>query len=128
MSHTQRILVVDDDESVRTGIARLLKASGYANVESAKNGEEALSLIDKTSFDCVVSDYAMPRMDGWDLLLELRFRGDLRLMKFILVSGGVTEKLLKDFTSMGAVVCLSKPVEADTLLEAVAQDYRPYRN
>ena len=66
-----RILVVDDDRSMRLYMQALLVADGYA-VTTAANGRQALSVMDKEHIDLVVLDLMMPEMDGYELTGALR--------------------------------------------------------
>ncbi|MBL8132686.1 MAG: response regulator [Anaerolineae bacterium] len=65
------VLVVDDEEDSLDVARRLLKKAG-ADVLSASNGREALTLIRKHRPDCILSDLSMPEMDGWLLIKELK--------------------------------------------------------
>jgi CheY-like chemotaxis protein len=66
-----QVLVVDDDASVRDSVARLLMSAGY-DVAAAEDGLAALSHLNKTTPDVIVSDLNMPRMSGFDLLAVVR--------------------------------------------------------
>jgi len=73
-AHSQRrVLVVDDDPSIRACMSMLLESVGY-EVAEAEDGLEALLLISKNTPDVVVSDLNMPRMSGFDLLPEVHRR------------------------------------------------------
>ncbi len=77
MSHTSgvRILVADDDRSVREAIGRALRFEGYEVVPAA-DGREALEALAAQPADAVVLDVMMPRMDGLEVCRDLRARGD----------------------------------------------------
>lgn len=66
-----RMLVVDDDDSVRKSVVEILSSAG-AEVDQASNGREALERLRSNDFELVLSDVVMPEMDGYDLLLEIR--------------------------------------------------------
>src|SRR5690606_27172315 len=66
----RRVLVVDDEENLRLVLRTLLRRHGY-EVETAKNGEEALALVDGFGPDVVLTDVRMPKMGGLDLLETL---------------------------------------------------------
>lgn len=68
---SQRILVVDDEEDVRTLISRILAEKGY-EVDQARNGEEALERLQARRPDLMVLDLMMPEVDGWEVLRRLR--------------------------------------------------------
>ena len=66
-----KILVVDDEQSMRDFLKILLVKDGH-DVLTAKNGDQALSLLEKHTFDLVISDIRMPGMSGLDLLEAIR--------------------------------------------------------
>ena len=74
MTKRARILVVDDERSIRELLEIFLKKEGFAG-SSVSSGEEALSLIKSADFDLVVSDIKMPDMSGIDLLRAARNSG-----------------------------------------------------
>jgi diguanylate cyclase (GGDEF)-like protein len=66
-----RLLIVDDDENFRTWLALLTRRLGF-QVETADNGAEALHLLRAHDFDLLISDFEMPRMDGFELIRAIR--------------------------------------------------------
>ena len=70
-----RILIVDDEEAVRTAVRRALVLAGY-DVEMAANGEEALALLAERAPDAIVLDVLMPGVDGIEVCTRLRAAGD----------------------------------------------------
>jgi CheY-like chemotaxis protein len=114
MSHRHIILVVDDERDVRDLFADTLRENGH-HVEDARDGDEALSLIDDGLRPCLVlSDVMMPRMDGWDLTRALSKQyPDISV---VLVTG---DRLL----SIRAPV-RDKPASPDEL-EAMIRSYCP---
>ena len=65
------ILVADDDKNTRTLLKAVLETENY-NVYTARNGIEALSVLDKNHIDLIVLDVMMPEMDGYELTEQLR--------------------------------------------------------
>ena len=112
-----RVLVVDDDASVRSLLSVLLKYEGY-NVCEAGDGLEAVHELKHRHFDVVISDYHMPRFDGMQLLAQCR-----RLWPetaVISVSGedsGWMERAIRG----GAYAWVKKPWERTHLISAVRQ-------
>jgi two-component system response regulator MprA len=70
-----RVLVVDDEDAVRTAVARALRLDRY-DVNEAIDGEEALAFLSGIAVDAIVLDVAMPRVDGLELTRRLRDAGD----------------------------------------------------
>ena len=67
----KKILVVDDEESMRHMLTLILKREGY-EAQAVEKGSEALQLVDSESFDFILSDVVMPEMDGLTLLQALK--------------------------------------------------------
>jgi len=111
-----RLLVVDDDPAVRATTARLLEAVGHS-VDSVSHGTTALAAIAAEPFDLAIVDFAMPGMNGAELLQKARLvRPDLRSL---VISGfSDTEALIA--SGVDAPI-LAKPFSSDQLLEAVGK-------
>ncbi|MEO8892294.1 MAG: response regulator, partial [Coleofasciculaceae cyanobacterium] len=82
----KKILVVDDDRTMRTVLTRYLENRGY-QVEQVTSGAEALVAVAKNPPDLVVSDVMMPEMDGLEFCRRLRATPSGQLMPFIFLSG-----------------------------------------
>ena len=109
----KRILVVDDEKSIRDSLKLILEYEKYA-VESAKDGTEALSLIEKDPVDLVLLDIKMPGMDGIEVLQEIK-RRDLQQV-VVIISGHGTISTAVEATKLGAFDFLEKPLDRDRLL------------
>jgi two-component system OmpR family response regulator len=68
---TMRILIVEDEPDLRSGLTRALRDEGYA-VDAADNGEDGLFNAEGTDYDAIVLDVMMPGIDGWEVLRRLR--------------------------------------------------------
>jgi two-component system OmpR family response regulator len=68
-----KVLLIEDEPDLRRVVARVLAEEGYA-VDSAANGEEGLTKAQLGDYDAIVLDLMLPRVNGWDLLRELRRR------------------------------------------------------
>jgi CheY-like chemotaxis protein len=71
---TKRVLVVDDEEPIRSLVSAFVRHLGHAS-QTAASGPEALRLLETSKFDVVVSDFSMPDMNGDQLVEEIRKRG-----------------------------------------------------
>jgi DNA-binding NtrC family response regulator len=108
-----RVLIVDDDESQRTLLARMTASLGFA-VATASDGEDALEQHSTRSADVIVTDLMMPRMDGFDLLRTLESMGD-RTPAIVLTGVGGIEQGISIVHDLKAFWFLEKPVQPDIL-------------
>lgn len=114
----KKILVVDDDRTMRTVLTRYLENRGY-QVEQVTSGAEALVAVAKNPPDLVVSDVMMPEMDGLEFCRRLRATPSGQLMPFIFLSGkGELEDRIHGH-SMGADDYLTKPVDPRELVAKI---------
>ncbi len=117
----KRILVVDDEEQIRTMLTQMLSQEGY-EVHTAENGEEGMSLVGKYSFDLVITDMIMPVKDGLKFIMELV--RDYPDLKILAISGGGAIKAERYLTMagyLGDIATLEKPFKRDVLLSLVSQ-------
>ena len=112
-----RVLLVDDNADMRDYVARLLE--GRYAVETAANGEEALSAALNHPPDLVLSDVMMPGLDGFGLLQALRARSETSLIPVILLSARAGEEARLEGLHGGASDYLVKPFTARELLARV---------
>jgi CheY-like chemotaxis protein len=111
-----RILLIEDEDSVRLTLRKVLEADGHEVLEAA-NGEQALRLEESGPVDLVVTDIIMPEMDGFGAIHLLRKRDpDLAILA---VTGG-TADYLKAAKEKGAGEVLQKPFDNKTLLATVS--------
>lgn len=115
------ILVVDDDASHRTLICDALQEMGYATIE-AKNGREALDLLEEDIPGAVLLDLRMPVMSGWGLLDALKKMPRARNLPIIIISGYGFEW---EAELVGAAGYISKPVDLDKVRTTVQQIVGP---
>jgi CheY-like chemotaxis protein len=112
--HQKRVLVVDDEEPVRYLMTNVFQSAGY-KVETAKNGREALAMMDGPGPDLVTLDLMMPDITGWEVIEQLRSRPDPPTV--VLVSGatdGLSSRRPLPFYVGGVV---NKPFLPRDLLE-----------
>jgi two-component system chemotaxis response regulator CheY len=110
----KRILVVDDDENTAFLISTLLECSGY-NVTAVSNGVEALRELGRRHFDAIITDYAMPLLNGAELLKRIRVQ--YPETPVIFVSGHPSEFL--DAIDPPPFAYIRKPYDSDALLKLV---------
>jgi DNA-binding response OmpR family regulator len=114
-----RILLIDDDDAVRTMLGLTLTHFGHAVIE-ARDGEEGLLLFNHNETDLVITDIVMPEKEGLEVLMTLRKK--IPPVKMIAISGGgrqSAEDNLHLAKLMGAARVLAKPVTTEALMAAV---------
>jgi CheY-like chemotaxis protein len=116
-----RVLVIDDEEQVRTLIREVLEGAGHEVLE-ARNGREAMKLYEANPTSVVITDLVMPEQDGLETIRELRRR--FPAVKIIAVSGA-QQKLNLDILyvaeKLGALHTLEKPFEIRKLVALVEE-------
>jgi DNA-binding NtrC family response regulator len=108
------VLVVDDDQALLRSLAAALSSKGYV-CETAVDGVEALEKINAAEPDIIVTDLNMPRMDGYELIGELRKR-NLRAPVIALTGYGSFEKAVSLVLDLKTFWFLEKPVQSSALL------------
>jgi CheY-like chemotaxis protein len=115
-----RILLIDDNDAFRPLLRMSLEAAGH-EVAEACNGNEGLRLYRDYPADVVVCDLFMPEKDGLETIRALRASGDVKIIAISgegpLAHGG----MLNIARALGAAKTLSKPVDAETVLEALEE-------
>lgn len=120
------VLVVDDSLTVRKITGRLLAREGY-QVITAKDGVDALEHLVETVPDVMISDVEMPRMDGFDLVRNVRADPRLLQLPIIMITSRTAEKHRNYALEIGANDYLGKPYEEEKLLELIAGYVRQRR-
>jgi CheY-like chemotaxis protein len=111
------IMVIDDDRQVNDLLCQCLEMNGY-RAEPAFNGVEALQVFDSAKHDLVITDVAMPLMNGWELIAALRLRAPS--LPIVLISGyGIGEFNQSYLSKQGVSAVLKKPLELDKLAAVV---------
>ena len=116
LNKPKRMLVVDDEEPVRDFLSRVLERHGY-QVRCAREGNEALELMEEEVPDCVLLDLKMPGMDGPETLKRIRER--YQALPVVILTGYPEIALVHRALQYTPVTLLSKPVTRDEILQAV---------
>jgi chemosensory pili system protein ChpA (sensor histidine kinase/response regulator) len=114
------VLVVDDSLTVRKITSRLLTREGY-RVLTAKDGVDALEQMLDTVPDVLLADIEMPRMDGFDLVRNVRADEKLKHVPVIMITSRTAEKHRKYAFEIGVNHYLGKPYDEDELLALVGE-------
>jgi FixJ family two-component response regulator len=110
------IAVVDDEESVRRALARMLNASHFA-VELFASGGEFLDAARRRRHDCVVLDYQMPGLTGRDV--QRRLAAERNPLPVVVVTAHDHQALREQCLAEGAAAYLSKPLHLERLIRAI---------
>jgi response regulator RpfG family c-di-GMP phosphodiesterase len=123
--HSSKILFVDDDELVLSGIT--LTVGREFDVSTASSGMEGLELLEKEGpFAVIVSDFNMPQMDGSEFLREIRKKD--KDVVTMLLSGGANYNEVSDAVRRGGIFRLiGKPCPTDFMVENLEQALKQYR-
>ncbi|MCW5632614.1 MAG: PAS domain S-box protein [Rubrivivax sp.] len=116
----RRVLVVDDVAGNRSMLGALLSVLGF-DVDEAADGQQALDRVQARAPHLVLMDAAMPVMDGLEATRRLRAREGGRELPIVIVSAAVSEADRHRCIEAGASGFIAKPVDRDTLLEALQQ-------
>lgn len=113
-----RVLVVEDDDTVREVVMAHLRRGGHRVID-ARSGEDALKIVsDRSPPDVAVVDLGLPEMDGFSLVDELRYRPECEDMAVIFLSGRVEHAQIEEGRRKGGLY-LTKPFVASALLDAI---------
>lgn len=118
-----RVLVIDDQNHVRTATVTALQANGF-DVVAAESGQSGLTKFAQSEFDVVIADIFMPGIDGVTLIKSLRASNPalpVVAMSGVLLgtSGGTALDQLRNISDLADVVCLQKPFRPHELAQAV---------
>ncbi len=114
-----KVLIIDDEEDIRSVLKDMLGMSGY-EVDTAENGKKAKELYDKNDYDVVITDIIMPEQDGFEVILD--YRNKNQLDRIIAISGGgrtSSEDYLSIANHFGVSSIFSKPPNYKDLVAKV---------
>ncbi|MDP8913446.1 MAG: response regulator [Pseudomonadota bacterium] len=120
-----RVMIVDDDEGMRTLMRRTLERMGFSQIYTAKDGSEGLELARSQRPDVIVSDYDMPNMHGLQFLKAVREEPALAKTAFVMLSGVANDRVIERAGELGANSIITKPFLAADLkhrLEALVHE------
>jgi chemosensory pili system protein ChpA (sensor histidine kinase/response regulator) len=113
-----RVMVVDDSITVRKVTSRLLERNDM-DVVTAKDGVEAVALLQEQVPDIMLLDIEMPRMDGFELARHINNSVDYYGLPIIMISSRVGDKHRKRAMDLGVKRCLGKPYQEAELLDSI---------
>jgi CheY-like chemotaxis protein len=122
-AHRVDILIAEDDAHTRQSLRLLLEGAGYHCAE-AGTGREAVELAQQHPPQCVLLDLRIPEMDGFSVARRLRADPRTQDISIHCLTGWVDETAREQAAKAGCDLFLTKPVDADALLQVVHQDLR----
>lgn len=118
MSEAQKILVVDDDPYILMSLEFLMKKNGY-DVIVARNGTEALDLLEKRVPDLVLLDIMMPDVDGYAICKHIKSNKKLKEAKVVFMSAKSKEADIQKGLDLGASLYITKPFSTRELMKQI---------
>ncbi|MDR1580573.1 MAG: response regulator [Synergistaceae bacterium] len=114
------VLIVDDEPIIRAGMCKFIdwEKAGFKIVGTAENGHSALRQYRRTPADLVVTDISMPRMDGLDLIRQIKNENGLTV--FIIISGYDQFEYARQGIKLAVTDYLLKPIDEDELLKTLS--------
>ncbi|MGH1462170.1 MAG: response regulator [Neptuniibacter sp.] len=117
-----RVLVVDDSSMSRKYIQQMLESLSIKSIETAKDGAEALQLIDDGHrFDLIITDYNMPNVDGQELTEHIRNHSEQPTVPILMVTSEQNESRLAAVQSAGVSAICNKPLSYDMAKQLIEQ-------
>jgi two-component system, chemotaxis family, chemotaxis protein CheY len=114
-----KVLVVDDQLTIRSLVRGGLQQLGFKDIEEAPDGEEALRHLIVKPVQLVISDYNMPKLDGLNLLRAIRTHEPIKKTAFIMLTGRADKELVQKAVQHGVNNYLVKPFTIATLKEKI---------
>lgn len=115
----KKVLIADDEPNIVTSLEYLMTKGGY-QVAVARNGEEALALVESFAPDLVLLDVMMPQRSGYEVCQKMRSRADWRHIRIVMLSAKGREAEVTKGLSLGADAYVTKPFSSRELVARVA--------
>jgi DNA-binding response OmpR family regulator len=115
---SKKILVADDEPNILAALEFLLQRNGFA-VRLARNGEEALQLVESESPDLVLLDVMMPVRSGYEVCRRIRERAEWNHIKVVMLSAKGRDAEVNKGIAMGADLYITKPFSTRDLVDKV---------
>jgi two-component system, OmpR family, aerobic respiration control protein ArcA len=112
------VLVVEDDETMRKALVKLLESDGY-HVISAADGTQLEKVFSKDSVDLILLDIGLPWVNGLELTKVLKNHEDLKDIPVVLISGLGSKEDLEQGLKLGAEAYIKKPFDVDILKSTI---------
>lgn len=120
MAETKKVLIAEDSSVIQNLTKKILMMQNYS-IHSAKNGEQVLKALEAESYDIILMDINMPKMDGMECTRAIRAMDDdtKSSIPIIAITGNAKNYSIEDFKEAGINEYLQKPLNFDQLVETV---------
>lgn len=115
----KNILVIDDEELIVRTLSKLLEKNGYS-VLVAKNGQDALAMVEEESFDLIVADIRMPGINGVEII-EAIYKNLGKNIPTIFITGYADEEIRQKAKALKPIAYIYKPFDIGDLVEEVKE-------
>ena len=119
-----KFLIVDDFATMRRIVRNLLKELGYENADEAEDGQVAFKKLRDGDFNIVVSDINMPKVNGFELLRQIRADNDLKKLPVLMITAEAKKEDIISAAQAGASGYIVKPFTKATLQEKLEKILR----
>ncbi len=121
---SKKILIADDEPNIVAALEFLLKQRGY-EVHTARDGGEALRLVERVVPDLVLLDVMMPQTSGYEVCQSIRKRAEWRHMKVVMLSAKGRDVEVNKGLALGADLYVTKPFSTRELMARIEALLRP---
>lgn len=118
MDKDTKILIADENNEVRNHIHERLAFSGAGLIDEVKNGDEAMKMISRQSYDIVISDLWLPSLDAASIMKRTAESGK-NAPSFVILTQVSTPSVLMEANRAGASLCMPKPIDYDTFSDKI---------
>lgn len=119
---TKKVLIAEDSSVIQSLTKRILSTQNFS-IESAKNGEQVLELLETKNYDAILMDINMPGMDGMECTKRIRALGDenKKNIPIIAITGNAKNYSEDDFEKAGITEYMQKPLKWDVLVNRLRE-------
>jgi two-component system, chemotaxis family, chemotaxis protein CheY len=114
-----RVLVVDDQATMRRIIVKIVEKVGVDECREAADGQDALRILAVTDIDLIITDWNMPGMSGLDFIRTLRAQEATRAIPVIMVTSNSSKDEVMDAIKLGVTAYVVKPFTAEAMTERI---------
>ncbi len=120
MADPKKVLIAEDSSVIQNLTKKILMVQNY-KIESAKNGQQVLNMIENDDFDIILMDINMPIMDGMECAKNIRKLDNTKKAQIpiVAITGNARNYSIDDFKSVGINEYLQKPLNFDQLVDIV---------